>query len=367
MVSSITLNLKIMIRTSFLLFFVCTPFLSYTQNHSGASLNFEEDKFDFGNVKINTKVSHIFYFTNTSKKPLRLKKVTASCGCTTPLWDSTLIAPGSQGSITVVFECFPLEKIFSKTITVESSAESTLYYIDIRGKCVDIYKATKEKFSQPLGKLNFESTHSNFDFLYNNSSLVQKQLQYFNASDDTIVVYEFNTPSYIQCASSPNIILPHQLGSVIINYNASMNPDFGFKLDKIVMRTNDLEMPDKLLYASADILEYFDSTIQNRGHILLREQDYDFGKLKVGDIKTHVFDIKNIGLDTLFIRRVRASCGCTESVLSLDKIAPGKSASLKVIYNTAGAVRGDNHKLITIISSDRKQPVIIIGVHVSVD
>ncbi len=356
-----------MIRTSFLLFFVCTPFLSYTQNHSDASLNFEEDKFDFGNVKINTKVSHIFYFTNTSKKPLRLKKVSASCGCTTPLWDSTLIAPGSQGSITVVFECFPLEKIFSKTITVESSAESTLYYIDIRGKCVDIYKATKEKFSQPLGKLNFESTHSNFDFLYNNSSLVQKQLQYFNASDDTIVVYEFNTPSYIQCASSPNIILPHQLGSVIINYNASMNPDFGFKLDKIVMRTNDLEMPDKLLYASADILEYFDSTIQNRGHILLREQDYDFGKIKVGDIKTHVFDIKNIGLDTLFIRRVRASCGCTESVLSLDKIAPGKSASLKVIYNTAGAVRGDNHKLITIISSDRKQPVIIIGVHVSVD
>ncbi len=80
-----------------------------------------------------------------------------------------------------------------------------------------------------------------------------------------------------------------------------------------------------------------------------------------------MFEIKNTGTDTLFIRNVRTTCGCTEAKLSNDKIAPNKSSQLKIIYNTLGATKGINNKPITIISTDRKTQVVNIGVSVLIE
>lgn len=339
----------------------------FSQEQGATTLKFDEEEFDFGDVKINAFTSHVFYFTNTGRKPLTLRKVTSSCGCTTPQWDSLPVAPGKKGSITVLFQCFPLEKKFTKTITIESNAEPTKNFLDIKGACIDIYKTQKEKYKLPAGSFLFDNTHINFDKLYNNETLTQMQMSFFNNSDDTISIFEFRTPAHIQCAAQPNIVLPHAEARVLINYNASLNPILGFKLDRFHMLTNDKDMPDKTLFVSAEIMEYFDTTVQNNAVLFLKETSFEFGKIKVGDIKTHVFEIKNTGSDTLFIRDIKASCGCTVAKLSNDKIAPKKTAQLKIEYNTSGAVKGINNKPITIISTDRKHPVIHIGVSAIVE
>ncbi|GAI57981.1 unnamed protein product, partial [marine sediment metagenome] len=63
--------------------------------------------------------------------------------------------------------------------------------------------------------------------------------------------------------------------------------------------------------------------------ISLSEEEWDFGKIKEDERPVHIFTIKNLGGEELIINRVRASCGCTATMLTSDHILPGKSAELK--------------------------------------
>jgi hypothetical protein len=70
--------------------------------------------------------------------------------------------------------------------------------------------------------------------------------------------------------------------------------------------------------------------------LVLKESEFNFGKIPQGKPVTHVFEITNIGKDSLRIVNVQASCGCTTPEWEKDKpIAPGKSAKITVGYNAA--------------------------------
>ncbi len=70
--------------------------------------------------------------------------------------------------------------------------------------------------------------------------------------------------------------------------------------------------------------------------LLLKEAEFNFGKIPQGKPVTHVFEITNTGKDSLKIANVQASCGCTTPEWDRDKaIAPGKSTKITVGYNAA--------------------------------
>lgn len=97
--------------------------------------------------------------------------------------------------------------------------------------------------------------------------------------------------------------------------------------------------------------------IQNKSSqpptISLSEEEWDFGKIKEDERPIHIFTIKNIGREELIISRVRASCGCTATMLSSDHIQPGQKAELQVTFNPTG-YNGIVKKDITIESNDPK-------------
>jgi hypothetical protein len=99
--------------------------------------------------------------------------------------------------------------------------------------------------------------------------------------------------------------------------------------------------------------------IQNKSSlpptISISEEEWDFGKIKEDERPVHIFTIKNIGREELIISRVRASCGCTATMLSSDHILPGKSAELKVTFNPTG-YKGLVKKDINIESNDPQIP-----------
>jgi hypothetical protein len=70
--------------------------------------------------------------------------------------------------------------------------------------------------------------------------------------------------------------------------------------------------------------------------LVLKEAEFNFGKIPQGKPVTHVFEITNTGKDSLKIVNVQASCGCTTPEWDRDKaIAPGKSTKITVGYNAA--------------------------------
>jgi hypothetical protein len=83
-----------------------------------AKLKFEEDLFDFGEVKEGTQVEHVFAFANVGKVPLVINDVKSTCGCTIPEWPEDPIAPGESGEISVQFNSNGRTGEQSKPVTV---------------------------------------------------------------------------------------------------------------------------------------------------------------------------------------------------------------------------------------------------------
>lgn len=60
----------------------------------------------------------------------------------------------------------------------------------------------------------------------------------------------------------------------------------------------------------------------------------DYGSIKQGADPFRVFKFKNEGSEPLVITGARGSCGCTVPTYPQEPILPGKSAEIKVRYDT---------------------------------
>lgn len=77
---------------------------------------------------------------------------------------------------------------------------------------------------------------------------------------------------------------------------------------------------------------------------------FEYGTVKNGADGHRNFTVKNTGDKPLIISNVKASCGCTTPEWSQDPIMPGKSAIIKVGYNTT--ITGPFAKNIEVFSND---------------
>src|ERR1700722_12158125 len=69
-----------------------------------AQLKWESRNLDLHPAISDTRVVANFYFINAGKRPVRIKNVTTSCGCTTASREKDIYAPGEKGKITAVLE-----------------------------------------------------------------------------------------------------------------------------------------------------------------------------------------------------------------------------------------------------------------------
>lgn len=67
-------------------------------------ITFSETKVEWGTVQEkNGDISHDFQFMNTGDKPLLIKNVITSCGCTSAEWSKEAYQPGEKGSIRLIY------------------------------------------------------------------------------------------------------------------------------------------------------------------------------------------------------------------------------------------------------------------------
>lgn len=66
-------------------------------------IKFEHTVYDYDTLVAGEEITHEFRFTNEGDRPLEIKKVEASCGCTEPAYPFVLIAKGEQNSIRMKF------------------------------------------------------------------------------------------------------------------------------------------------------------------------------------------------------------------------------------------------------------------------
>lgn len=93
------------------------------------TIKFKSETHDFGNLREGDPAEAEFVFTNTGKEPLIIQNVRPSCGCTTPYWSKDPVAPGKTGVIKAAYGTQGRPGTFNKSITVTSTAGSSVIYI----------------------------------------------------------------------------------------------------------------------------------------------------------------------------------------------------------------------------------------------
>lgn len=93
------------------------------------------------------------------------------------------------------------------------------------------------------------------------------------------------------------------------------------------------------------------------------ETEHDFGAFKEDDGKVStLFKFVNTTDTPLTIKHVRSSCGCTVPQYSKEKILPGDTASVEVVYNPAGRPGRFSKSLVVKLSDDTEEHLLIKGV-----
>lgn len=88
---------------------------------TGPRIQFDKPEFDFGTIYQEDNVTHEFTFTNTGDAPLKIGKVSSSCGCTAAFPSGQEIAPGKTGSIKITFRAGRMRNKVVKHIYIESN------------------------------------------------------------------------------------------------------------------------------------------------------------------------------------------------------------------------------------------------------
>jgi len=109
--------------------------LSQQERKSAPNVEFEETTFNFGTAKQNKEIEHVFRFKNTGKRELKIRKIRATCGCTTVNPDKEIIGPGERSSFKAVFHTGSREGHQHKSIYfISNDPDNSNVKLNIKGK-----------------------------------------------------------------------------------------------------------------------------------------------------------------------------------------------------------------------------------------
>ena len=94
-----------------------------------------------------------------------------------------------------------------------------------------------------------------------------------------------------------------------------------------------------------------------QAQITFTEMEHNYGNVEKGGNGVCEFVYKNTGKAPLMLTDVRSSCGCTIPSWSREPLMPGKTASIKVKYNTNNV--GPINKSITVESNAGNNRVVL--------
>ena len=93
-----------------------------------------------------------------------------------------------------------------------------------------------------------------------------------------------------------------------------------------------------LVFPLAGCCATLDTQNQNTASLeeATKENVWDFGKVKAGEILKHDFVLKNETDKPITIKEVNTSCGCTASEAKKKNLAPGESTEINVAFDSSG-------------------------------
>ena len=324
-------------------------------------ITFDKKIEEFGEKYQNDPVQTVFTFTNTSDVPVKLMRVKASCGCTTPSYTSEAVQPGETGEINVRYNSARVGPFYkSVTVTYDSVEKPIVLYI--KGNVQKKEQETNFNFTQ--GGLAFDKISQGggeierdgvkmLEFKAKNISPIPITIEGSEHSKGFTVQYE------------PAQLTPGQISHIKVFITG---PDFGKGGDfeeVVKLITNEEENNTKEITINGT-MALSQAEIEAQPHIEWANISYEGGKAIEGEKITYAYKFTNTGKQDLIIESVKASCGCTATEPKEKVIKPGMSSEIVATFNSSGRV-GKQYKTITVKTNDPQQPVTQLKLAVEVE
>lgn len=364
--------MKIRYASAFLLF--AFAWLSIqAQDHR---IKFNETTHNFGTLKKGAPAEFEFEFTNISEAPVKLTRVKASCGCTTPKWSREEIKPGATGTIKVKYNSNRIGP-FNKSVRVEYDSLPTPLVLFIKGKVEQEATAKPEEkgssninYGIPRGDLAFEKMIHNVKELSSDKEAVF-EFRFKNVSNRVVNLQDkLEADEEFVLEPTHKLLKPGQESSLKVVLSGKKMKDLnranGYFSKRVAFFTDEQTNAKKQMTVNGNFKVVYSEEEKAASPKMVFEQvSVNGGQIIEGEKFVYDYKFKNEGKADLIISQAKASCGCTATKPDRDRIAPGESGYIRATFNSTGRP-GKQSKSVTVRSNDVENPTTILRFSVEV-
>lgn len=328
-----------------------------------ASLELKDVKAD------NEARTEIFKLKNTGNHPVIINRVMPMFSKLKADWSREPIAPGKTAEVRISFTPTDLNtEHFEYKINVYSNAANNRLELRMTGTIVENPAKPQLLYKQNVDGLKFKSSHINLGDIFTWQTSCDT-IYFFNNRGENVRLGTHYKAPHIQTTFVPAEVKPGEKGAIIICYNAKQKNDYGYTYESIVLSINDAKNYNNRLNISARIKEDFSQLtkkeLANAPVASFDRKEINFGNLKQGEKADCDFLLTNTGKSPLYIRKTKASCGCTAVTLGEKTVAPGQTITIRATFDSKGK-SGRQYKTVTIITNDPQNPEIVLNINGSI-
>lgn len=163
---------------------------------------------------------------------------------------------------------------------------------------------------------------------------------------------------YLLVKAVPYRLEPGETGRIIVELDTELYGKYETYAGRVVCMSRGGHTGMFYLPVTARIKENFTGmSEEEKAAAPVAEMDsvYHFGRVKAGEKVEWKVRIKNKGKQSLILRNIKTSCGCTVAEPDCRVIAGGEEGWLSVVFKTDGR-QGRQHKTIEVTLNDYRRP-----------
>lgn len=298
------------------------------------SINWLNPTHDFGAFKEDSGlVTCEFKGVNVSNEPVSIVEARATCGCTTPRYSYSSIAPGDTIVMKVAYDPSGRPGRFVKKVYVRNSHDEEQAELRIKGVVIGNEATLKSRYPVNMGKLRMQKSVIDFGDM---EKAKDKGIYVtaYNQTVDTIAPILSGVPSYFQTSIIPSEIPPGEQATIAIhllgrecdkwgplNEVVSLIPDKGEEAQKVVVIANII--PNFSMMTPGERMK--------APKVEFESDRINFGELSRGGEKvTMEAKLKNEGENTLEIYRAYTISEGVDVKVEKNKVKGGKSTKVMI-------------------------------------
>ena len=326
-----------------------------------SQLHFESVSHDFGTFgEADGKVSCTFRAVNNSRKPLIIRNIATSCGCTVPEFQRSPILPGDSTTVRVTYDPYGRPGIFDRKLYVWGTAEKPMAVLEIKGTVTPRQKSIAERYPiEAAGGIRLSATHCAYTYIYIGAEM-QSAIGITNTSDKARTLrLEPITESGLMTLHYPPSLQPNITESINFTYkNPSEAPRYGTIQDSYRLYIDNEPTQIILMAHGVGIDKPAKMGKEGAPEVQLSENIIKFGAVKRANSPLERrLTITNSGSGVLYLRTVECSKGVQAQFETGTAIGPKQSLTGVVRLTLSPSQAGFVSEYLTLVTNDAARPM----------